>query len=196
MMKRFYFLLTVFFLFSAPLHAVQWQEIAAQLQASGSVQGDFVQQRRLKSLNVPLTVSGEFVLARRVLLWKTHQPFADKLRVCAQGIEQFSPEQNRWQPQRNGAQVKIFLALLGGDPAGLQQHFDFRVSGSLKDWRLHLTPKTALMRQIFLKIDVAGGQTVQNITLYEKQGDVLDITFGRVQTGIAPTPADRADLAC
>ena len=57
----------------------------------------------------------------------------------------------------------------------LNQHLMPTVDGSPQNWTLTLTPKSAMMKQIFTQISVQGGNTVSQVILQEKQGDKVEI---------------------
>lgn len=165
-------------------HAFELSDLSARLQQPQAVQGRFVQERYLVSLSKPLRTEGAFVLQpKRALLWQMRKPFAQQLRVRASGIEQWNGK--HWQKSGSSAgqqkQMQLFLDLLGGNAQGLQQQFDVRLSGTAAAWRLALTPKTALMKQIFTRIDIDGDNAVRAIVLQEKQGDKTVMRFIRVQ---------------
>lgn len=150
-------------------------ELQAQLQSTRVVRGDFTQQKFLRSLAQPLTSRGSFTLAPgRGLLWRVRSPLVQDLRITAHGIARLDG-QGRWQtvPQHSGGsrESRLFLAVLAGDTDGLQQHFNLTLAGQPHDWELTLTPRAALLRQIFQRIRISGGALVHSIELFETQGD-------------------------
>ena len=80
------------------------------------------------------------------------------------------------------AQVKLFMAVLGGDTAELQRHFILKLSGSAGNWQLLLLPKTVVMKQVFENITISGDKLVRRIELKEKQGDRTVMQFEQLQT--------------
>lgn len=185
MLKRFFALLLC--LTFLPAWAFDTAQLTAQLQQPATVQGSFTQQRFLRALSQPMQTSGRFALRNRHgLYWQIDQPFDLRLRVRPDGIAQWSGGQ--WRSTRQSgqaAQVKLFMAVLGGDMRELQRQFDIRLTGHARQWRLQLTPKTAVMRQVFDSITVEGGQLVQRIELNEKQGDRTVMQFHQLQAGQA-----------
>ena len=155
------------------------------LQQPQNVQGAFAQQRYLKSLNQPMSTGGRFVLLpKKGLLWQMQKPFDNRLRVRADGIMQWNGK--AWVSAGGGSrsgqaqQIKLFLDLLGGNTAGLEKQFDLQLSGNAKKWTLRLNPKTALMKQIFTRIDISGDAVVRKIELNETQGERTVMTFSGV----------------
>ncbi|MBN6069938.1 outer membrane lipoprotein carrier protein LolA [Aggregatibacter actinomycetemcomitans] len=171
-------------LFFSPLtFAFSEAELITLLQTPQNVQGNFTQQRFLKSLAKPITTQGKFtLLAKKGLLWQMEKPFANQLRVKTDGIMQWDGKQ--WVA--NGKmgqteQINLFLGLLSGDISGLKAQFDVALSGEAKNWQLTLTPSSLLMKQIFTDIQIQGDEVVKAIVLNEKQGDKTHIQFDHVQ---------------
>lgn len=172
-----YFILLVLSLFSLSSWGFSEQELVAQLQKPQSVQGEFIQQRYLKSLAKPIVTEGIFTLAAsRGLLWHMQKPFEGITKVTSKGIMQWNGSQ--WVSNERvgqGEQIRLFLGLLSGDIAALKGQFDIQLSGSAKQWQLSLIPSTLLMQQIFKHIQVKGGAVVEQIELNETQGDRIQI---------------------
>lgn len=176
-------------LLSTVAMAFDLNELQKQLQAPNNIKGSFTQQRFLKNLSKPIHSQGQFVLIPNSgMLWQMQKPFVDSMRVNKKGVQVLNA-QKKWVslPASGGTQknqVKLFLDLLGGQTSGLQQQFQLNLSGSAQQWQLQLLPKTALMKQIFTKIDIAGGNVVQKINLYEKQGDRTEISLSNSNVNV------------
>lgn len=179
------FLLSCGLLLAAPAWSLTAAEVSAQLQRPATVQGQFVQQRYLKSLAKPMQTSGRFALKKHSgLYWQVEKPLELQLRVRPQGIAQRDKSGGWRNSSQSGqaAQVKLFMAVLGGDTQELGKQFDVQVSGSLNRWTLMLQPKTAVMKQVFQTITIQGGQVVRQVELHEKQGDRTVMTFSQIET--------------
>ena len=191
-------ILSLTLLISAPaLWAFSPAELAQTLQKPQNVQGNFVQQRQLKSLSKPMTTrAGLFV--GQGLLWKMQKPFETTLRVRSDGIMQWNGSQwvNPNASKLNGQsrQIKLFLDLLRGNTQGLEKQFDLKLNGNEKKWTLTLTPKTAITRQIFNRIEINGDTLVRKIELDEKQGDKTIMQFNQIQTDKALDSFSRTAL--
>ncbi|WP_222129986.1 outer membrane lipoprotein carrier protein LolA [Bordetella genomosp. 13] len=162
-----------------------------QLRATAVVHGDFVQQKFLRSLPQPLTSTGQFTLAADAgLLWQLRAPIAQDLRITPEGIYR-RDEAGKWQalPQSTSAsrETRLFLAVLAGDTQGLQDNFDIALSGDAAAWQLVMTPRSALLRQIFTDIRIDGGKLVDRIELRETQGDrtVMQMRNARAQSALS-----------
>lgn len=179
--------LTVILMFTqTALWAFSPTQLAQNLQKPQNIQGQFVQQRFLKSLSKPMTTSGTFALMpQKGLLWQMQKPFDHTLRVRSDGIMQWNGKQ--WlNPQQNkmaqNQQIQLFLDLLGGNTQGLEKQFTLKLEGDEQQWTLQLTPKTAIMKQIFSQIIISGDEVVRQIELHEKQGDRTLMQFKQIQT--------------
>lgn len=183
----------------APLaHAFDLPQLAAQLGKPAVVRGEFVQEKHLRSLPQPLLSQGTFVLAKQHgLLWLLRTPLKQDYRIDERGIAR--RDANGWQqlPQRSaGAQQnRLFLAVLEGDSSGLQRDFDLALAGEADNWRLTLTPRAVLLKQIFDSIEITGGALVQRIELHEAQGDRTVLRMTRSEPGDRLSDAERADFA-
>ncbi|AGA88174.1 outer membrane lipoprotein carrier protein LolA [Stutzerimonas stutzeri] len=173
-------------------------QLAEQLSGPAVIRGDFIQEKHLRALPQPLTSHGQFALSRdHGLLWLLQQPIRQDYRITPQGIARRS--ENGWQavdPQGGSArQNQLFLAVLSGDTRALQRDFQLELSGAATAWRLQLTPRGALLRQIFADIEIHGGETVTQIELHEAQGDRTLIRLLDSQTDVALTASEQRDLA-
>ena len=173
-------------------------QLAEQLSGPAVVRGDFIQEKHLRALPQPLTSRGQFVLARdHGLLGPVQQPHRQDYRITAQGIARRSEQ--GWQavdPQGSSArQNQLFLAVLSGDTPALQRDFQLELSGEAKAWRLQLTPRGALLKQIFADIDIQGGEAVTQIELHEAQGDrtLIRLLDSRIDDSL--TAREQRDLA-
>lgn len=173
-------------------------QLAEQLSGPAVVRGDFIQEKHLRALPQPLTSHGQFALSRdHGLLWLLQQPIRQDYRITPQGIARRGEQ--GWQavdPQGGSArQNQLFLAVLSGDTQALQRDFQLELSGAATAWRLQLTPRGALLKQIFAGIEIQGGETVTRIELHETQGDRTLIRLLDSQTDVALTASEQRDLA-
>jgi len=66
---------------------------------------------------------------------------------------------------------KLFLSIIKLDKAELEKEFIFKISGNKNNWKIELTPKNMLLKQIFTRILVGGDKFVKKIVLNEVSGD-------------------------
>ena len=162
------------------------------------MQGRFTQQKHLRTLTKPVTTSGRFALRPgHGLFWHLQKPFELRLRVRRDGISR-QDASGAWKSNGSqstqAAQVKLFMAVLGGDTAELQRHFTLKLSGSAGNWQLLLLPKTVVMKQVFENITISGDRLVRRIELKEKQGDRTVMQFEQLQTDQALDAAAKQAL--
>ncbi|WP_159811651.1 outer membrane lipoprotein carrier protein LolA [Pseudomonas sp. 18058] len=173
---------------SALANAFDLQQLSAQLAKPDVIHGQFIQEKHLRALPQPLISKGSFVLAKNHgLLWLLKTPLQQDYRITANGIAR--RDDNGWQMLPNksaGAdQNRLFLAVLQGDSSGLQRDFELALSGDAQQWKLSLTPRSLLLKQVFKQINIDGGALVQTIELLESQGDS---TVLRMQDSSAAQP--------
>lgn len=155
--------------------AFNLDDLQTQLRAAPVVQGHFVQEKHLRSLPQPLTSRGDFTLATgRGLLWLLRSPIVQDIRITPKGISK-RDENGVWkalaQQTSGGRENRLFLSVLEGDTQGLRDTFEMELSGNAEHWRIVMTPRSALLRQIFKEIHIDGGKLVERIELQETQGD-------------------------
>ncbi|KHA73943.1 membrane protein [Pseudomonas chlororaphis] len=178
---------------SALANAFDLQQLSEQLAKPDVIHGQFIQEKHLRALPQPLISKGSFVLAKNHgLLWLLKTPLQQDYRITAKGIAR--RDGNGWQllPNKSAGaeQNRLFLAVLQGDSSGLQRDFELALSGDAQQWKLTLTPRSMLLKQVFNQINIDGGALVQTIELLETQGDS---TVLRMQDSIASQPLSDAE---
>ncbi|AEV60505.1 outer membrane lipoprotein carrier protein LolA [Pseudomonas sp. Lb2C1-1] len=173
--------------------AFDLQQLSDQLARPEVIHGQFIQEKHLRALPQPLTSKGRFVLAKNHgLLWLLQTPLQQDYRITTQGIAR--RDGSTWQMLPNksaGAeQNRLFLAVLQGDSTGLQRDFELSLSGEPQQWKLTLTPRSVLLKQVFNQINIDGGELVQRIELLETQGDS---TVLRMQDSTSTQPLSEAE---
>lgn len=173
-------------------------ELSRQLGEPAVIKGAFIQEKHLRALPQPLVSKGEFVLARdHGLLWLLKTPLQQDYRLDAKGIAR--RDANGWQqlPGKSAGaeQNRLFFAVLQGDSSGLQRDFELSLQGSAEHWQLQLTPRSLLLKQVFTRIDIAGGRYVEQIHLLETQGDSTVLRMPASTQAAVLTNAERTDFA-
>ncbi|WP_263262336.1 outer membrane lipoprotein carrier protein LolA [Pseudomonas sp. RIT-PI-S] len=173
-------------------------ELSAQLGQPQVVRGPFIQEKFLRALPQPLTSQGQFVLAKaHGLLWQLQRPLRQDIRINADGIAR--RDASGWQAlpgSHAGAQQnRLFFAVLQGDSSALERDFELAVSGDSQAWAVQLTPRSALLKQVFQRIEIRGGAYVQRIELFETQGDRTVLTLPASTGGNELTEPERRDFA-
>ena len=180
-------------LLSFSAYAFDLQQLSDQLAKPSVIHGHFSQEKHLRALPQPLVSKGTFVLAKdHGLLWLLKTPLQQDYRITSQGIAR--RDANGWQllPNKSAGaeQNRLFLAVLQGDSSGLQRDFDLQLQGEAQQWKLTLTPRSLLLKQVFTQINIDGGALVRTIELLETQGDS---TLLRMQDNTADQPLSNAE---
>ena len=180
-------------LLSFSAQAFDLQQLSDQLAKPSVIHGNFTQEKHLRALPQPLVSKGTFVLAKdHGLLWLLKTPLQQDYRITSQGIAR--RDANGWQllPNKSAGaeQNRLFLAVLQGDSSGLQRDFDLQLQGEAQQWKLTLTPRSLLLKQVFTQITIDGGALVHSIELLETQGDS---TLLRMQDSTADQPLSDAE---
>jgi len=186
-------------LLSFPAQAFELADLQQQMQQAPVVRGSFVQEKYIKGLAQPLQSRGTFsLLAGKGLLWNLSAPLEQSLRISAEGVAQRVMQEGKakWLPSAQGQsqQNALFLAVLRGDTKALQQQFALSLSGAADDWQLTLTPKSALLQQIFTQIQISGGELLSRIELFETSGERTRILLQAVKAA-TPTPEEEQAFA-
>jgi hypothetical protein len=192
-------LVLIALLLASPLAlAFGLDDLQQQLSQPAVVKGPFIQEKHLRALPQPLLSKGRFVLARdHGLLWLLQTPLHQDYRIDAQGIARRDP--GGWQtlPSRSAGaeQNRLFFAVLQGDSSGLQRDFELALTGDAEHWQLRLTPRSLLLKQVFNRIDIAGGRFVERIELNETQGDSTVLRMPASTGAAALSDTERSDFA-
>ena len=173
--------------------AFDLQQLSTQLARPQVIHGDFIQEKHLRALPKPLISTGTFVLAKdHGLLWQLKTPLQQDYRITAQGIARRNASEWQMLPGKSAGaeQNRLFLAVLQGDSSGLQRDFELQLQGEASHWQLTLTPRSVLLKQIFTRINIDGGELVQRIELHETQGDS---TLLKLQNSVSNQPLSDAE---
>jgi len=183
---------------SASAHADQVATIFNQLAKSEIIRADFEQQKKLASLNKTFVSNGTLTFAKsNGVLWQIKRPVQADLIVTQKKLIQ--------KTQRTYSQIQIdqspyssvaslFLQLMSGDDKALAKNFNvLSANYSPSGWNIALTPKSALFKKLFLRIDAQGRQYVNKIVIQEQANNSTTILF-RNQT-IQPNQLTAAEDA-
>lgn len=172
--------------------------LSNQLAENALIRGTFIQEKHLRAMAQPLTSRGKFVLAAdKGLLWQLQSPIRQDYRINSAGIAKRTRDGWVAQPGNDAAaqQSRLFLALLQGETSGLETDFQLQLQGVQDNWTLTLTPRALILKQIFSRIEIQGGELVQRIELFETQGDRTLLKLPNSQGAAKLTQAERDDFA-
>lgn len=134
--------------------------------------GRFEQHRWLADLDTNLTSSGYFLREESALIWHTTTPVVDRVR-----LESDNPD----LPMGLKAMLPVLTGLLAGDWTALRRHFDIALDGEPDAWQAELTPRDDALAERLQRINVTGGDRVEQLKLPFADGDRLTLSL---------TPAD------
>ncbi|MCH7317992.1 outer membrane lipoprotein carrier protein LolA [Acinetobacter sp. ANC 5659] len=167
---------------SVSAHADQVSTIFNQLAKSELIRADFEQQKKLASLNKTFVSNGTLTFAKsNGVLWQIKRPVQADLIVTQKKLIQ--------KTQRTYSQIQIdqspyssvatlFLQLMSGDDKALAKNFNvLSANYSSTGWNIALTPKSALFKKLFLRIDAQGQQYVNRILIQEQANNSTTILF-------------------
>ncbi|ENU25120.1 hypothetical protein F993_00511 [Acinetobacter proteolyticus] len=167
---------------SVSAHADQVSTIFNQLAKSELIRADFEQQKKLASLNKTFVSNGTLTFAKyNGVLWQIKRPVQADLIVTQKKLIQ--------KTQRTYSQIQIdqspyssvatlFLQLMSGDDKALAKNFNvLSANYSPTGWNISLTPKSALFKKLFLRIDAQGQQYVNKIVIQEQANNSTTILF-------------------
>ena len=179
-------------------NAFDLQQLSAQLAKPDVIHGQFIQEKHLRALSQPLISKGSFVLAKNHgLLWLLKTPLQQDYRITAKGIARRDGDGWQLLPNKSAGaeQNRLFLAVLQGDSSGLQRDFELALSGDAQQWKLTLTPRSLLLKQVFNQINIDGGALVQTIELLETQGDSTVLRMQNSNVGQPLSDTEQHDFA-
>lgn len=175
--------------------ALTLEELSDRLRAHPVVHGNFVQEKQLRALAQPIISGGTFVLSQqRGLLWYLERPIEQRYRIDESGVMRWRDD--AWQPagQSGALQQRLFLAALSGDVAALQRDFAIQLQQTTEGWQATLTPRGALLKQIFERIELVGDSVMKRIELREQSGDATVIRL-QAKPAAALSPQEQANFA-
>lgn len=175
-------------LWNSAASAVTLEQLQQRFASQPVIRADFTQTREIAGMAQPLKSRGEMLIAQRQGLW-WHQsaPFAMTLLLDDKRMVQTL---NGQPPQVVTAEANpqmfqfnhLLSALFKADERVLRDSFviDFKEKGDAQ-WTLSLTPKAAPLNKIFKRIDLAGGEFLEQIELNDSQGDRTHIALSNTR---------------
>lgn len=156
------------FLLSWPVLAADFKEVSQQLAQPTALVGQFVQEKHMQLLSMPLKSSGSFVVIKDTgVVWQLEQPVQSTMTITEQGLKGVDIEDNRAM-QYVG---KLLMQLLSGDFSSLEQQFKLAATVEDEQWQLVLEPRSSLIKKAVESILLSGGSYIKLIELRENGGD-------------------------
>ncbi|GGB07930.1 LolA family protein [Agarivorans gilvus] len=149
----------------------------------GLYRAHFNQARHLQIMQQPLLSSGEVILkAEQGLIWQQLKPFQQTLVVSASQVSQYDRDAQPMQlpvaaQQMIQAWAPMMQQVILGQWSALEQRFEVRLAegSNIEHWQMQLTPRDQQMQAALANIELSGGQQLQDIAIYQQNGDVLRI---------------------
>ncbi|MDY6461466.1 MULTISPECIES: outer membrane lipoprotein carrier protein LolA [Acinetobacter] len=178
--------MSVFALISTATHAQNsdLKQIFTQLSASSVVRANFVQHKKLASLNKTYVSKGTVVFTKNSgVLWQIQSPVKADLIVTPKKIVQKTQRtysQIEVDKTPYGSVATMFLQLMSGNETALAKNFNVvSANYSPTKWNVSLTPKSGLFKKLFVKVDAQGQRYVDQIVIQEQANNSTTIRFSQ-----------------
>ena len=160
------------------------QKVFQQLSATPVVRADFVQQKKLASLNKTYVSKGIVLFSKNSgVLWQIQSPVKADLIVTPKKLVQKTQRtysQIDVEKTPYGSVATMFLQLMSGSEAALAKNFNVvSAQYSPTAWSVALTPKSNLFKKLFDRVDAQGQRYVDRIVIQEKAGNSTTIRFSQ-----------------
>lgn len=160
------------------VHFSQAQPVVFSLQTSSDQQGQFVQEKHLTVLTQPFVTKGSYHYQKKLgLIWHTQQPVDSKIKITTEGVSECQADGHFKSLTTNSQFSELLLALFSGEQQSLQQQFSIEQ----QDNKLTLTPKSAQIAGVILKISLLlNDNGIQQIVLFEPEGNYTNIFLSEI----------------
>lgn len=172
--------------FILPAHAVtpQSEQIFKQLSQTSLVRAQFEQQKKLASLNKTFVSNGTVVFSKtNGVLWQLQRPVqADLIVTPKKLVQKTAKTMSQLDVSKSpyGSVATLFLQLMSGNQAVLDQHFSIAQSRiTPQGWSIRLMPKSTLFKKLFVQVDIQGQQYVNQIVILEQGNNSTTINFSQ-----------------
>jgi hypothetical protein len=151
-------------------------ELLERIRIEPPARVPFTEQRKNRLLKEPMVLSGYLAYPAAGRLEKNIEtPFRETLRVDGDEISILRDGDERRISLRNRKSFRVMLsgieAIMAGDTALLDEHFEATVSGTIEEWRIELRPRARRLARQLLKMDVVGGEHVRSIRFEMPDGE-------------------------
>jgi uncharacterized membrane protein len=162
--------------------AVILEPIRHRLTPPGPFSADFTESRFIAVLTKPLTSQGTLrCIPDRGLLWETISPVHRQSIITRHSIAELVGQQTVATTIDSTGMSHTMLSLLSGHIDDIDDHFDISVTGDTVDWRVQLSPKDSLVRQVINTVSVSGKKHPQQLEVVHASGDRVVTTFSEPQ---------------
>ncbi|MFG0637754.1 LolA family protein [Acinetobacter soli] len=159
-------------------------QIFKQLAQTSTVRADFEQKKKLASLNKTFVSTGQLVFSKNSgVLWQLQRPVqADIVVTPTKLIQKTSKSMSQLDVAKSpyGSVATLFLQLMSGNPAVLDQHFNVtQAKINPQGWSIQMTPKSTLFKKLFSQVDLNGQQFINQIVIVEKGNNSTVLNFSQ-----------------
>jgi len=159
-------------------------QIFQQFSQTPVVRAHFEQQKKLTSLNKTFSSNGQVLFSKsQGVIWQIQKPVQADLIVTPKKLlqkTQRTMSQLEINNSQYGSVATMFLQLMAGDETALAKNFNV-VAANYKTsaWDVTLTPKSALFKKLFVKVNAQGGRYVNRIVITEQANNMTIINFSQ-----------------
>lgn len=178
--------------------AVTFAELQQRFISQEFVRAEFSQSKIVKDFAKPLKSSGIMLIAKNNgVIWQQQKPFAMLMVLnndrMVQSINQQPPQVITAESNPQMFQFNHLLrGLFQADEKVLKEYFSLKFISELDSWSLTLTPIATPLDKIFSTIHLSGHEFLEQIQLFDKQGDLTEILLSQQQlTPTYLTPAEK-----
>jgi hypothetical protein len=120
--------------------------------------------------------------ADSTLRWHIQSPIDSVIEITQNTISHYENGKQVYQLDTRkqamaGIINQLFFAIFSNQWPQLEQHFTIQATADKQQWQLILRPKSPALQSFSDSITLAGAQQLENMTLLERSGDRLEITF-------------------
>lgn len=170
---------------AAPPVSPELAQVQQRVARPPLLRADFTQEKQVAGFRNPLRSQGQFVLAQdRGVIWRTLKPFPSDVVLTRERILSRQADgsvkvevDGRQQPALRAINAMMF-ALMSGDVQAMSASFEVRAE-LLPDngWRLHLTPRSAMLAKAFASLQLEGDRYVRQVEIEEANHDRTRLSF-------------------
>lgn len=159
-------------------------QIFQQLSQTPVVRAHFEQQKKLTSLNKTFSSNGQVLFSKsQGVIWQIQKPVQADLIVTPKKLlqkTQRTMSQLEIDNSQYGSVATMFLQLMAGDETALAKNFNVVTANyTTSAWDVTLTPKSALFKKLFVKVNAQGGRYVNRIVITEQANNMTIINFSQ-----------------
>jgi outer membrane lipoprotein-sorting protein len=187
-MKYLYFLISIFLsIQSANTYAneIDMPTLMQLFAVNKNIKTDFVERKFVRILDSPVESSGELIFIAPAHLEKnTKSPRAESMMIDGKKVSiergSFKRSMSLDELADMASLVQSLTATFRGDQAGIEQHFTWTLTGTIKKWQLVLKPKSIKLFATIREISFKGENNfVHTVETTLTDGDSSLMTLGR-----------------